>query len=153
MVNVITGTFLVPGSCCSRVRCYTWSLEWGCTSYSSSLLLWHIPVRSTNCSQLSCSYFNISTILLSTKTSCNHLVNSSQSVSIQSCSTHRWAATVTFLSRLHEAITTNRRVQKLMGRVDIQATKKTPFNIWKCACLGETYLRRFVEQAGSSATV
>lgn len=38
----------LPGSCCSRVRCCTWSLGSGCTCYSRPPPLWHTPKRQTN---------------------------------------------------------------------------------------------------------
>lgn len=45
-----------------------------------------------------------------------------------SSGTYRWAATVTLLSWLHEAISTHRRVQQLKeekGRMNIQTPKET----------------------------
>lgn len=44
---------VIPGSYCSRVRCYNWSLWSECSSCSSSLLLWHIPETQTETAQAS----------------------------------------------------------------------------------------------------
>lgn len=47
VVEGVAVNHLVPGSCCSRARCYTLSLESGYTSYSSYPPLWHTPERQT----------------------------------------------------------------------------------------------------------
>lgn len=49
----------VPDSCCSRVRCYTWSLGSGCTCHSKPPPLWHTPKRQTEAA-LSCFSFDLS---------------------------------------------------------------------------------------------
>lgn len=74
---------------------------------------------------------------------------------------YQWAATVTLLSRLHEAISTHRRVQKLKGRrpeLIFRATKRTDATKirmdehWSMYA-SVTYLQRFVEQTRSSSAV